>query len=78
MSVKLTRAMLGTLRELASFDGNNRCYWFRPVSCAQLAELGLAETYTPPSVAERPRMKKRPYRITAAGRAALKDTSDDR
>lgn len=71
MGKGLTKGQRDTLRELAGFDGQNRCYWWRQASCARLAELGLAEQYTPPSVAERPRLKARPYRITASGRAAL-------
>lgn len=70
--MKLTKAQTDTLRELAKFDGQNRCYWWRVASCARLAALGLAETYTPPSVVERPRLQARPYRITEAGRTALK------
>lgn len=45
--------------------------WGAPKSMAALAEMGLVEQWTPPSVAERPRMKARPWRITEAGKAAL-------
>lgn len=70
----LTKAQLDTLRELSRIDGKGICYWARAASCARLAKAGLAEQYTPPSVAERKRMKARPYRITPAGRAALEQT----
>lgn len=70
-AVKLTKAQTDTLRELAWFGDRQCCYWARAASCARLATLGLAEQYTPPSVAERPRITTRPYRITPAGRAAL-------
>lgn len=69
---KLTKLQHDTLRALGRIDGKGLCFWERVGSCAVLAKLGLAETYTPPSVVERPRMKARPYRITEAGRAALK------
>lgn len=71
MAAKLTKAQTDTLRELRTLDGKGICYWAREASCKRLAELGLAEQYTPPSVAERKRMKARPYRITPAGRQAL-------
>lgn len=72
---KLTKAQRDTLRELSANEGRNWCFWARPNSCAALAELGLAETYTPPSVAERPRMLARPFRITPTGRALLSNPS---
>lgn len=74
--MKLTKAMLDTLRELKSFDGKNRCYWWRQASCARLAALGFAEQYAPPSVLERSRLRARPYRITEAGRTALANKED--
>lgn len=74
---RLTKAQTDTLRELSRNDGRGLCFWARPASCAALAKLGLAETYTPPSVVERPRMKARPYRITDAGRAALQGRSSN-
>lgn len=70
---KLTKAQRDTLRELAGYEGRNRCFWWRVASCKSLEALGLAETYTPPSVAERPRMKSRPYRLTEAARQALSE-----
>lgn len=69
----LTKALTDTLRELVWFTDHGCCFWARPTSCARLAELGFAEQYTPPSVAERPRITTRPYRITEAGRQALQD-----
>lgn len=73
----LTKAQRDTLRELAANEGRNRCYWWRVASCQQLAAMGYAETYTPPSVLERPRIKARPYRITTAGLAALSKSPDE-
>ncbi|MES3028518.1 MAG: hypothetical protein V4820_11770 [Pseudomonadota bacterium] len=75
--MKLTPAQRDTLKELAKFEGQNRCYWWRVASCARLADLGLAEPYTPPSVVERPRLQARPYRITDAGRQALSQASGE-
>jgi len=75
--IKLTNAQRDTLRELSRIYGRGICFWARPASCAALAKLGLAETYAPPSVIERRRMKARPYRITEAGRAALQGRSSN-
>ena len=69
--VRLTKAQSLALAVLGQADGRNVCVWIMPKTMASLVVLGLAETYTPPSVAERPRMKARPWRITPAGRAAL-------
>lgn len=64
----MTKAQLDALREVARCRGP---YWWRLASMRVLEAAGLVETYTPPSVAERPRLKARPYRITDEGRAAL-------
>lgn len=71
----LTRSEIDTLGELSRFQGQNRCYWWRTASCAKLAQRGFAETYTPPSLADR-RMKARPYRITEAGLAAIRGSAE--
>ncbi|MGR9413115.1 hypothetical protein [Rhizobium leguminosarum] len=64
--------LMAALKELSTYsDRTNRLYWFRQASMRELAVLGYAEQWLPPSVAERPRMKQRPWRITDAGRAAL-------
>ena len=75
---KLTKAQRETLKEMDRYEHRGWVYWFREASCRALAELGLAEQYLPPSVAQRPRMKARPYRITPAGRAALSQPGDGR
>lgn len=67
----LMRRHWAALAELAAYEGRNRLYWWREASMRVLIEHGFAEQYCPPSVAERPRMKRRPYRTTEAGRAAL-------
>ncbi len=77
MGVRLTKALKHTLRELADIEAANSFYWWRQASCARLAELGLAETYTPPSFAGRPMLKQRPYHITEAGRKALQEAASD-
>lgn len=69
--MKLTAHQSRVLGEVRRATDDRRCYWWRPKTMAVLQELGLVESYTPPSVAERPRMKARPWRITPAGRAAL-------
>jgi hypothetical protein len=68
---KLKKRQREALALVGRYEGRNLCFWGMRASMAALADMGLVETYTPPSVAERPRMKKRPYRITEAGRAAL-------
>ncbi len=78
MAEKMTKVTWDALAELASYEGRNRTYWWREASMLILIENGFAEQYTPPSVAERPRMKKRPYRITPAGRRALDEATHDR
>lgn len=47
-------------------------YWWRVASMEKLEALGLAEQYCPPSVAERPRVKARPYRLTNMGIMVLR------
>lgn len=67
----LSEAQLRVLAIYGRIDGRNQLYWGSRKTSAALAALGLVEPYLPPSVAERPRMTARPYRITAAGRRAL-------
>ena len=68
---ELTKAQMEALAELASYEARGRTYWWREASMRVLIEHGLAEQYALPPLADRPRMKRRPYRITPAGRAAL-------
>lgn len=79
--VKLTKRLQDALRQVGSCDGKNVCFWWLRASMSKLEALGLTEQYMPPSVAERPRLKLRPYRITPAGLALLnaeaKATSHD-
>lgn len=72
--VKLTKAQARVLGIFGRIDGKNRLHWGTPKTSRELAAMGLLEAYLPPSVAERPRMKARPYRITEAGRATLAST----
>lgn len=67
---ELTPRLREALAEVARYEGQNRTYWWRERSMADLAAMGLTETYRPPSL-ERYRGKQLPYRITEAGRAAL-------
>lgn len=68
--MNLTATQSAALKEVGSYRGRNLCYWWRRASMAQLAEMGLVETYRPKSM-ERSRSKTLPYRITEAGRTAL-------
>lgn len=68
---RFTPALFEALAEVGRYEGRNRLYWWRRASMRKLEALGLVEQWLPPSVVERPRMKARPYRITATGRAAL-------
>jgi len=68
---KLAAHHVAALRELERHNAKGVCYWFRPKAMERLHSHGLAEQWTPPSVAERPRIKKRPWRITDAGRVFL-------
>lgn len=67
----LTVRQLEALHEVDEHQAKGLLYWIRPATMRQLADLGLVETWRPPSVAERPRMRARPYRLTTAGRARL-------
>ncbi|KAA0684579.1 hypothetical protein DTW90_36175 [Neorhizobium sp. P12A] len=68
----MNKRLLTALREIASYSGRiGRLYWFRQALMRELAVMGYVEQWLPPSVAERPRMKQRPWRITDAGRVAL-------
>lgn len=68
---KLAANHVAALRELERHNDKGICYWFRPKAMERLRLCGFAEQWTPRSVEERPRMKKRPWRITDAGRAFL-------
>lgn len=70
--MKLTPQLLFALSECESYSKRS-LYWFREASMRKLEAMGMVEQFTPPSVAERPRMKRRPWRIIDAGRQALKD-----
>lgn len=71
MAEKLTKAQHDALKSYAWAADRGCIYWGSPKSSVVLASLGMIEKYCPPSVAERKRMKARPYHITPAGRAAL-------
>lgn len=72
MSARLTKAQRAALAECAKSNHARILYWWRPRTMESLRALGLVDTWTPPSVAERPRLKRRPWIITPAGREALK------
>jgi len=59
------------LNECAQTNRNRCLYWWRPKTMARLNAKGLVEAWLPQSVAERPRMKRRPWRLTDAGRQYL-------
>ncbi|MBX5089396.1 hypothetical protein [Rhizobium lentis] len=68
----MNKRLLSALKEISAYSSKTgRLYWFRQSSMRELEALGYVEQWLPPSVAERPRMKQRPWRITEAGRAAL-------
>lgn len=68
----MNNRLITALKEISTYTvRTNRLYWFRQASMRELEALGYVEQWLPPSVAERPRMKQRPWRITDAGRAAL-------
>jgi hypothetical protein len=69
---RLKERHLKALEECARHNDRGTCYWFREKSMQGLAVLGLAERWTPPSVAERPRMMRRPWLVTRAGRELLR------
>lgn len=73
----LTRAQREALSAYAHAADHACIYWGSPKTSATLSALGLVEKYLPPSVAQRPRMKARPYRITPAGRSALQQGAPD-
>lgn len=68
MTVKLSEALRGTLREMSRYQHSE--YWFRQASCQKLARLGLAERL--PTTWK----TRAPYRITPAGRDALKESDN--
>lgn len=74
--MSLNPRLKDALAECARHNNRGICYWFRTASMEKLAALGLVEQWTPPSVAVRKRMKIRPWRVTAAGRAALSPETD--
>lgn len=71
MSEKLKPSLYRALADCAYYSGRGQTYWWRPKSMQKLAEIGFVEQWVPPSLAERHRMKSRPWRITDAGRKAL-------
>lgn len=70
-SASLTPRLFDALLEVGRYDGTGRLYWWRRTSMQQLEALGYVEQWLPNSVAQSPRMKARPYRLSATGRAAL-------
>ncbi len=58
---------IAALNECAYYSRAGRPYWWREASMRKLEARGLVEKHCPPSVAERPRMKSRPWRPTEAG-----------
>lgn len=68
----LDSRLMDALSECARYNDTGRTYWWRKASMHKLEALGLVVRWTPPSVAERKRMTIRPWRVTAAGRAALR------
>jgi hypothetical protein len=74
--MKLTPQLRAALAECAAHNRRDNLYWWRRTSMAKLEAMGLVEVYTPPSVAERPKLKLRPYRITPAGRLALQEKNN--
>lgn len=73
-SAVLAPTLSEALAEVGRYDGQNRCYWWRVASMRKLEARGFVETYRPPSL-DGYRGKQLPYRITDAGRAALKAES---
>jgi hypothetical protein len=67
--LRMKRSDIEALHEVARHNFKGVLYWFRPRTMERLQRLGLVEQWTPPSVAERPRLKARPWRLTDAGRA---------
>lgn len=71
-TARLTPRLREALGEVGRYEGRNRLYWWRVRSMMELEVMGLVETWRSPSLAGY-RGKQLPYRITAAGRAALAD-----
>jgi len=71
--MKLTPNLLSALDECDRYNARGLNFWWRVSSMAKLEAMGLVEKFTPPSVAERKRMTKRPYILTEAGRTALRE-----
>ena len=71
---KLTPLLREALTEVGRYEGQNRLYWWRVRSMMALEVMGLVETWRSPSLAGY-RGKQLPYRITEAGREALRKTS---
>ena len=65
---ELSAREVEALKEVSGYRG---LYWYREKTMQRLQAKGLVETWEPPSVAERPRMVARPWRITANGTQAL-------
>jgi hypothetical protein len=68
--VKLTKRLQEALAEIGRYEGRNRVYWWRRASMGALAELGLVETYNPPSIEGRG-YRNLPYRITPSSRDTI-------
>lgn len=64
--------LLDALDECKRHNDRGLFYWWREKSMTALEGMGLAEKWTPPSVAERPRLSSRPWRLTATGIAILR------
>lgn len=65
----MTKAEITALDECARANAKGILYWFRPRTMARLQRCGFVEKWSPPSVAERPRLKARPWRLTDEGKA---------
>lgn len=76
MTIELTPRLIEALVECERYTTKIKgLYWWREASMKKLEAMGLVEQWLPPSVAERPRMKARPYRITDKGREFLQNTA---
>nr|WP_303683007.1 hypothetical protein [Brevundimonas naejangsanensis] len=82
LSALIARLEAGPARLLDALDECKRhndrgvLYWWRGKSMTALEEIGLVERWTPPSVAERPRLSARPWRLTDIGIATLRAKLD--
>lgn len=65
----MTKAEVLALNECARANAIGVCYWHRPRTMERLHLRGLVEKWAPPSVAERPRLRAMPWRLTDEGRA---------